>query len=107
LADITVSWKRKWIGVMAALIVTKLVLVIIFVVGWGMLSNGAGESGTGTTQSVTQLASGLLILAVAGLAPCLALRVVHFTDEHVQRLHVLGGSAAGGAQVAAAAPKKV
>ena len=107
LADITVSWTRKWIEVMAALIVSKLVLVIIFVVGWGMLATGTGEAGTGPTQSVTQLASGLLILAVAGLAPWLALRVVHFTDEHVQRLHVLGGAAAGGAQVAAAAPQKV
>src|SRR5438093_6256577 len=82
-------------------------LVMILVDGWGFRVNGAGDAGMGTTQSVTQLASGLLILAVAGLAPWLALRVVHFTDEHVQRLHVLGGAAAGGAQVAAAAPQKV
>src|SRR5262249_51947281 len=36
LADITASWVRRWIEVTVALIVSKLVLVIIFVVGLDM-----------------------------------------------------------------------
>ena len=106
LADITVSWTRKWIEVMAALVLSKLVLVIIFIVGWGILDGGAGQASTGVTQSVTQTATGILILLLAGLAPWMALKLVHFGEDQFHRLHVLAGSAAGGARVAAAAPQK-
>ena len=106
LADITVSWTRKWIEVMAALVLSKLVLVIIFIVGWGILDAGSGQASSGTTQTVTQTATGILILLLAGLAPWMALKLVHFGEDQFHRLHVLAGSAAGGARVAAAAPQK-
>ncbi len=107
LADITVGWTRKWIEVMAALVVSKLVLVLVFIVGWGILDAGAGQSGSGGAQSVTQTATGLLILTLAGLAPWMALKLVHFGEDQFHRLHVLAGSATGGARTAAAAPQKV
>ncbi len=106
LADITVSWTRRWIEVMVALIVSKLILVIVFVVGWGVL-DGAGQASSGATQTVTQTASGLLILGVAGLAPWMALKLVHFSGDQFHHLHSLAGTATSGAQVAAAAPQKV
>jgi hypothetical protein len=106
LADITVSWTRKWIEVMAALVLSKLVLVIIFIVGWGILDAGSGQASSGTTQTVTQTATGILILLLAGLAPWMALKLVHFGEDQFHRLHVLAGSAASGARVAAAAPQK-
>lgn len=106
LADITVSWTRKWIEVMAALVLSKLVLVIIFIVGWGILDAGSGQANSGVTQTVTQTATGILILLLAGLAPWMALKLVHFGEDQFHRLHVLAGSAAGGARVAAAAPQK-
>jgi hypothetical protein len=107
LADITVGWTRKWIEVMTALVVSKLVLVIIFIVGWGILDAGAGQAGSGTTQTITQTATGLLILTLAGFAPWMALKLVHFGEDQFHRLHVLAGSATGGARTAAAAPQKV
>lgn len=106
LADITVSWTRKWIEVMAALVLSKLVLVIIFIVGWGILDAGTGQAGTGTTQTITQTATGLLILTLAGLSPWMALKLVHLGEDQFHRVHVLAGTATGGARTAAAIPQK-
>jgi type IV secretion system protein TrbL len=107
LADITVGWTRKWIEVMAALIISKLVLVLIFIVGWGILNGKAGQDGSGATQSVTQTATGLLILTLAGFAPWMSLKLVHFGEDHFHRLHVLAGSSTAGARASAAVPQKV
>ncbi len=96
LADITVSWTRRWIETTLALVVSKLVLVLIFVIGYGMLISGVGQSGSGATQQITQVISGILVLMLAGFAPWLALKIVHFTGDHTQQLHTLGTTAVGG-----------
>jgi type IV secretion system protein TrbL len=96
LADITVSWTRRWIETTLALIVSKLILVLIFVAGYGILIEGAGKAGSGATQKVTQVISGVLVLFLAGFAPWVALKVVHFTGDHAHQLHSLGSSAVGG-----------
>ena len=50
-SDISSSWVRKWIETMVALIVSKLILVIIFVIGLGVLTDGLGEvNGTGASR---------------------------------------------------------
>ena len=97
LADVTVSWTRRWIETTVALVVSKLVLVLIFVAGYGILVEGAGQAGSGAAQRITQVISGILVLSLAGFAPWLALKVVHFTGEHAHQLHALGTTAAGGA----------
>lgn len=107
LADITVGWTRKWVEIMAALIASKLVLVIIFIVGWGILDSHVGQTTNTATQTLTQTATGLLILALAGFAPWMALKLVHFGEDQFHRLHVLAGSTTAGARTAAAAPQKV
>jgi type IV secretion system protein TrbL len=107
LADITVAWTRRWIEVTAALIFSKLILVIIFVVGWGVLDGGVGQAGSGVTQSVSQVVAGILILTVAGFAPWMALKVVHFSGDQFHQLHTLGSSVTAGASQAACAPQKV
>jgi hypothetical protein len=109
LADITVSWTRRWIETTMALIASKLILVLIFVAGYGILIEGAGQSGSGATQKVTQVISGVLVLFLAGFAPWLALKVVHFTGDQAHQLHALGattvgGVAAGGRIASKAAP---
>lgn len=110
-SDISTSWVRKWIETMVALIVSKLILVIIFVIGLGVLTDGLGEvNGTGTaasaTQSITQTIIGVLILMMAGFAPWLAIRLVHFGGEHFGQIHGHAQSAVAGAQTVAAAPRK-
>jgi hypothetical protein len=106
LADFTSSWVRRWIEVTVALIVSKLILVIIFVVGLDMLVKGVGQAGSGATQRVTQAVSGLLVLAVAGFAPWLALRLVHWSGDHFHQIHALASASTAGAQKAVQAPQK-
>ncbi|MDR3663057.1 MAG: hypothetical protein P4L86_22170, partial [Mycobacterium sp.] len=110
-SDISTSWVRKWIETMVALVVSKLILVIIFVIGLGVLTDGLGEvNGTGTaasaTQSITQTIIGVLILLMAGFAPWLAIKLVHFGGEHFGQIHGHAQYALAGAQTVAAAPRK-
>jgi type IV secretion system protein TrbL len=78
-ADITASWVRKWIEFMAAMIASKLLLVIIFMIGV-TVSQGAGMSAQpGPGQQLTQIATGSLILLLAGFAPWAAIKMFHFT----------------------------
>ncbi len=93
LADITISWTRRWIETTVALVVSKLILVLIFVTGYEILVAGAGQSGSGASQKVTQLISGVIVLLLAGFAPWVALRLVHFTGGHAQQLRGLSSSA--------------
>jgi type IV secretion system protein TrbL len=106
LADITASWVRRWIEVTVALIVSKLILVIIFVVGLDMLVKGVGQAGSGRGQSATQAVSGLLVLALAGFAPWLALKLVHWSGDHFHQIHGLASTSAAGANMAVQAPQK-
>jgi hypothetical protein len=106
LADITASWVRRWIEITVALIVAKLILVIIFVVGLDMLVKGVGQAGSGGTQRATQAVSGLLVLAVAGFAPWLALKLVHWSGDQFHQIHGLASASAAGAYKAVQAPQK-
>ncbi len=107
LADITTAWVRRWIEVTAALIFSKLILVLIFLVGWGMLAKGVGQAGQSGPQTTTQAVSGLLVLALAGFAPWLALKMVHWTGDQFHHLHTMAATSTAGAQKAMAAPQKV
>ncbi|MHB1533086.1 MAG: hypothetical protein ACYC1D_00425 [Acidimicrobiales bacterium] len=97
LADITVAWTRRWIEFTLALIFSKLILILIFVIGYFMLIKGVGQAGSGVTQEITQVVSGVIVLALAGFAPWLALKVVHFTGDHASQLHAMSATTAGGA----------
>ena len=100
LADVTVAWTRRWVEATLALIFSKVVLVLVFVVGYFMIVQGAGQVGSGVTQDVTQVISGVLVLALAGFAPWVALKVVHFTGDHAHQLHLMATSAVAGPVVA-------
>lgn len=111
LADISASWVRRWIETTVALIVSKLILVLIFVVGLGILVDGAGQNPStgagGVTQALTQTAAGLLVLCLAGFAPWLALKLVHFSGDHFAHLHANAGAVQSMPAQAVAAPRKL
>jgi hypothetical protein len=116
LSDVTAGWVRKWIEMMIALIVSKIILVTIFVVGLGVLESGVGETihrgaghaGTGHVgQTLTQVVVGVMILLMAGFAPWLAIKLVHFTGDSFHAIHASAGSVTQGAQTAIAAPQKL
>ncbi len=115
LADISTGWVKKWIEGMAALIASKLILVIMLLVGYYMLTRNLGAVGAGGvaggnptgTQAVTQVAGGGLVLLLAAFAPWVALKTVHFAGDHMAQLHAHATSATAGATTAIAAPQKL
>lgn len=111
LSDITSAWVRRWIETTAALVFSKLVLVIIFAIGLGALTDGVGQSpqaaAGGATQSLTQTITGALILVMAGLSPWLAIKLVHFAGDSFHTVHAHAASTAAAAQMVAAAPRKI
>lgn len=105
-ADITRGWVRKWIEFMAAMIASKLLLVIILSLGVFVV-NGAGQAGSGPTQTVTQLAGGSLILLLGGFAPWVAIRMFHFAGDSLYAAHSVARQSSAGAQSVIAAPQKM
>jgi hypothetical protein len=105
-ADITRNWVRKWIELVAALVASKLLLVIILSIGVVVL-DGAGQSGTGAGQGTTQLAAGSLILLLGGFAPWASIKMFSFAGESLYAAHAAVGHAKAGGQAAIAAPQKV
>jgi hypothetical protein len=105
-ADFTRAWVRRWIELVVAMIVSKLLLVIILSIGVAVL-NGAGQSGSGAGQAVTQLAGGSLILLLGGLAPWVAIRMFHFAGDTLHSAHATARQASVGAQTLVSAPQKV
>ncbi len=104
--DITRSWVRKWIEFVAAMVASKLLLVVIFGIGVSVL-NGGGTAGSSTTQGVTQLAVGSLILLLGGFAPWMAIRMFHFVGESLNAAHAAAAQAPSGARAVISAPQKV
>lgn len=83
--DHTRVWTRRWIEVVAALVLCKVVIVTVFVVGASAFSGvGPGSGGTAdpgalTAASLSDLLVGLLLLSIAIFAPWLTWRFVHWS----------------------------
>ena len=80
--DATRVWTRRWMEAVAALVLCKVVIVVVFVVGTSAFS-GTGPSPTGTAVGTTDpefsdLLVGLLLLSIALFAPWLTWRFVHW-----------------------------
>jgi hypothetical protein len=109
-SDVSKSWVRRWIEFTVALILSKLILDIIFMTGLSVL-NGAGGStahgGNHGTQTMTNLAIGTLTLLLAGFAPWLAIKMVHFAGDSFHVAHQQAGAAVSGGRTVVAAPQKM
>ena len=106
-ADVTRSWVRRWIEFTTAMIASKLLLVIILMVGVSVLE-GAGRTATGGVgQDITQLATGALLLLMGGFAPWIAIKMFHFAGDSLQAAHAYAAQAPAGARSVVSAPQKV
>ena len=106
-ADLSRGWVRKWLEAMLALVFSKLILILIFVIGLGVLGGmGSPQNAVGLSR-ITGDITGLLILLVAGLSPWMALKLVHFTGEHMATLAGSATHATAGATRIIGAPQKV
>ena len=92
--DQTRGWTRRWIETMAALVLCKIVIVVVFVLGLSAFgSDGTTQTGTGGgTQpagtSLSDLLVGLMLLSIAVFAPWMTWRFVHWSGmEAGEALH--------------------
>ncbi|EYR65224.1 conjugal transfer protein TrbL [Actinotalea ferrariae CF5-4] len=83
--DQTRVWTRRWLEIVAALVFSKLVIVVVFVVGASAFS-GVGPSTSTSNASeppgvagLSDLLVGLLLLSIAVFAPWLTWRFVHWS----------------------------
>ena len=73
-ARITSGWVRRWVQVTLALILSKLAIVLVFVVAVGMLGDATG---------IGALLSGLILLLLACLAPWACFKFLEFAGTAV------------------------
>ena len=106
MADLSRGWVRKWLEAMLALVFSKLILIIIFVIGLGVLGGMGSATGGSALTSITGEITGLLILLVAGFSPWMALRLVHFTGDHMATMGQSASHASAGASTVVGAPQK-
>jgi hypothetical protein len=106
-ADVSRGWVRKWLEAMLALVFSKLILILIFVIGLGVLGGMGSTSNAGGLSGITSDITGLLILLVAGLSPWMALKLVHFTGDHMAMMAGSASHATSGASTVIRAPQKV
>lgn len=116
--DQTRVWTRRWLEVVAALVLSKLVIVVTFVVGASAFS-GQGPGGSDPAAGTAPVASadlsdalvGALLLAIAVFSPWLTWRFVHWSGmEAAGAMHSTvaanpisrgAGAAARGTRIAA------
>lgn len=120
-ADVSKSWVRRWIEFTVALVFSKLILVIIFMIGLTVLNDTGGASSTtpgssgsagsgghvAASASITNLLVGALTLLLAGFAPWIAIKMVHFAGETFHAVHAQAAATTAGARTVLAAPQKV
>jgi hypothetical protein len=107
-AQFSTGWVRKWVEMMIALIVSKLILIFMFIIGYGVLFASLGEPANATgAQKVTNVAIGVLILAMSGFAPWIAIRMVHFAGHHFDQVHYQAAAATAGVAAMTSVPQKV
>jgi type IV secretion system protein TrbL len=115
-ADITRGWVRRWIEFTAALIASKLLLVVMLMIGLSVFEGAGmqtkpGPDGTpmpaGAAQAGTQLATGTVLLLLAGFAPWIAIKMFHFAGDSLHAVHAQANAARSGTHSIVAAPRKV
>jgi hypothetical protein len=95
--DHTRIWVRRWIEVVAALVLSKIVIVVVFVLGasaFGRPVAEAGGSAASVAGSLSDLLVGLLLLSIAVLSPWLTFKFVHWSG--IEAGTALQGSLAAG-----------
>jgi hypothetical protein len=92
--DQTRVWTRRWIEAMAALVLCKIVIVVVFVVGLSAFGTDGTTTRPGTAgaqptaTALSELLVGLVLLSIAVFTPWLTWRFVHWSGmEAASVLH--------------------
>ena len=121
--DQTRVWTRRWLEIVAALVFSKVVIVVVFVVGASAFSGVGPATGDGTAaaapssgaEGLSDVLVGILLLSIAVFAPWLTWRFVHWSgmeaasvmNSAVAANPVTRGARSAGAQTRVAAQQVV
>jgi hypothetical protein len=81
-ADATRSWVRKWVEFTVAMVFSKLVVVLIFVIALSLLTQSGGG-----WHGLSNLMTGLLLLMLASFSPWMVFKLVHFVGGDIAAAH--------------------
>lgn len=79
--DTSRGWLRRWVEVLAALVVSKLAIVLLFVLGMAMAHGAHGLTG---------LIAGTVVVLMASFSPLLVYKLFHFVG--LEAGHLVAGS---------------
>ncbi|GAA2972791.1 hypothetical protein GCM10010519_04830 [Streptomyces lactacystinicus] len=98
----TRDWRRKWIEATATVVFSKLIMTVIMLVGVSALGESNTKDGV---QALSDIISGLVIMALVLLSPMAIYKFVHWAGDSGQS-HDLHRSTAAGLQAGAATAQK-
>ncbi|NED97141.1 hypothetical protein G1H11_17725 [Phytoactinopolyspora alkaliphila] len=75
----TSGWVMKWVSIMFALAISKITVVMVFAIAASSIRAGLSGTAGSTLRVIGELSMGLMLLAVAAIAPWLTYRFVDFT----------------------------
>lgn len=74
----TSSWPTRWLQIMFALAVSKVAVVMVFAIATGAIRSGVSGAADSTLRAIGELSMGLMLLAVAAIAPWLTYKFIDF-----------------------------
>ncbi|MFE6053087.1 conjugal transfer protein TrbL family protein [Kitasatospora sp. NPDC056446] len=98
----TRDWRRKWVEATATVVFSKLIMTVIMLVGVSALGESNTKDGV---QALSDIISGLVIMALVLLSPMAIYKFVHWAGDGGQS-HDLHRSTAAGLQAGAATAQK-
>ncbi|OIV35841.1 hypothetical protein BIV57_19160 [Mangrovactinospora gilvigrisea] len=100
-------WRRRWTEAIAALVVSKLVMTIVFLLGISAI--GKSQVTKNPIQGMGDMLSGVMIMMLVCLTPFAVYKFLHWADEsgagHSLHLGAASGAATAGRAGAQAASK--
>ncbi|WP_433017959.1 hypothetical protein [Kribbella sp. CA-294648] len=76
----TRHWLRRWIEVVGALVFSKIAMAVVFALG----ISATGNADPGGETSIGTFLAGILLLAMAALAPFATFTFIHWAGDHGQ-----------------------
>jgi hypothetical protein len=94
-------WRRAWIEATAALVFSKLVMTIVFLIGVSAIGNSNSSDGL---SALSDIMSGIVVMVLVLLCPMMTYKFIHWAaDGSASDLH---RTTSAGLQTAAAAARK-
>ncbi|NED96839.1 hypothetical protein G1H11_16150 [Phytoactinopolyspora alkaliphila] len=103
----TAGWASKWLSIMFALALSKLTVVMVFAISASAIRSGLSGTAGSTLRAIGELSMGLMLLAVAAIAPWLTYKFLDFVTPNGRDWDGTVGRSTAAAQVGAHSARTV